>query len=41
MRGGKIPTTSKLLGHCDISMTASTYAHLDSEHMNWGSTTAQ
>ncbi|WP_227006712.1 hypothetical protein [Shewanella donghaensis] len=31
MRGGNIQTTSKLLGHSDISITASTYAHLDIE----------
>ncbi|MDD8058644.1 tyrosine-type recombinase/integrase [Shewanella metallivivens] len=33
MRGGNIQTTSKLLGHSDISITASTYAHLDIEHV--------
>ncbi len=31
MRGGSIQITSKLLGHSDISITASTYAHLDVE----------
>ena len=33
MRGGNIQTTSKLLGHSDISITASTYAHLDVEQV--------
>ncbi|MCK7634445.1 hypothetical protein M0D74_10555 [Shewanella putrefaciens] len=33
MRGGNIQTTSKLLGHSDISITASTYAHLDVENV--------
>ncbi|WP_299569730.1 site-specific integrase [uncultured Shewanella sp.] len=33
MRGGNIQTTSKLLGHSDISITASTYAHLDIEQV--------
>ncbi|MCS6118647.1 tyrosine-type recombinase/integrase [Shewanella baltica] len=33
MRGGNIQTTSKLLGHSDISITASTYAHLDIENV--------
>ncbi|WP_119969013.1 tyrosine-type recombinase/integrase [Shewanella japonica] len=33
MRGGNIQTTSKLLGHSDIGITASTYAHLDIEHV--------
>ncbi|WP_259589691.1 tyrosine-type recombinase/integrase [Shewanella baltica] len=43
MRGGNIQTTSKLLGHSDISITASTYAHLDVEHVRHelGITTAQ
>ncbi|MCH1924528.1 tyrosine-type recombinase/integrase [Shewanella sp. C32] len=43
MRGGNIQTTSKLLGHSDISIAASTYAHLDIEQV-WhelGITTAQ
>ena len=33
MRGGNIQMTSKLLGHSDISITASTYAHLDVEQV--------
>jgi hypothetical protein len=33
MRGSNIQTTSKLLGHSDICITASTYAHLDIEHV--------
>ncbi|MCH4293806.1 tyrosine-type recombinase/integrase [Shewanella sp. 3B26] len=43
MRGGNIQTTSKLLGHSDISITASTYAHLDIEQVRreLGITTAQ
>ncbi|MGI2856464.1 tyrosine-type recombinase/integrase [Shewanella algae] len=43
MRGGNIQTTSKLLGHSDISITASTYAHLDIEQVRYelGITTAQ
>jgi len=43
MRGGNIQTTSKLLGHSDISITASTYAHLDVENVRaeLGITTAQ
>ncbi|WP_283104988.1 tyrosine-type recombinase/integrase [Shewanella dokdonensis] len=43
MRGGNIQTTSKLLGHSDISITASTYAHLDIEQVRHelGITTAQ
>lgn len=43
MRGGNIQTTSKLLGHSDISITASTYAHLDVEQVRaeLGITTAQ
>ncbi|GCF91110.1 hypothetical protein SMBr_33540 [Shewanella sp. M-Br] len=43
MRGGNIQTTSKLLGHSDISITASTYAHLDIENVRaeLGITTAQ
>ncbi|WP_299791449.1 site-specific integrase [uncultured Shewanella sp.] len=43
MRGGNIQTTSKLLGHSDISITASTYAHLDVEQVRTelGITTAQ
>ena len=43
MRGGNIQTTSKLLGHSDISITASTYAHLDVENVRaeLGITTAE
>ncbi|WP_025821675.1 tyrosine-type recombinase/integrase [Shewanella marina] len=43
MRGGNIQMTSKLLGHSDISITASTYAHLDVEQVRaeLGITTAQ
>ncbi|AZG37012.1 tyrosine-type recombinase/integrase [Shewanella psychromarinicola] len=43
MRGGNIQITSKLLGHSDISITASTYAHLDVEQVRaeLGITTAQ
>ena len=33
MRGGNLQVTSKLLGHSDISITASTYAHLDVERV--------
>ncbi|GGI72062.1 integrase [Shewanella hanedai] len=43
MRGGNIQMTSKLLGHSDISITASTYAHLDVEQVRaeLGITTAE
>ncbi len=43
MRGGNIQITSKLLGHSDISITASTYAHLDVENVRaeLGITTAK
>ncbi|MEC4726552.1 site-specific integrase [Shewanella sp. D64] len=43
MRGGNIQMTSKLLGHSDISITASTYAHLDIEQVRaeLGITTAE
>jgi integrase len=43
MRGGNLQTTSKLLGHSNINITDSTYAHLDVEQVRaeLGITTAQ